>query len=79
MNNTEFQTRKENLQLCKDRALRILEDGGTTIEAWTSFLSDMNKDEDLRNHIGLQLGGQLFASGHLSNSKALRNHIEGCN
>lgn len=35
--------RAEHLQWCKDRAFEILDQGGTSTEAFASFSSDMNK------------------------------------
>ena len=79
MSENDFIQKEKNLQYCKDRALEILENNGTPLQAWTSFLSDMNKDKTLSKHPALQMGMMLSVGGHLSTPEAIRNHIEGYN
>lgn len=76
MSQKEHEKREADLQFCKDRALKILEDGGTPTQAWTSFLSDMQKEESTKNHSALTLGMMLFAGEHLSTHYAMKKHIE---
>ncbi len=76
MDSEELVRREEHLQFCKDRALKILEDGGKPDDAWASFLSDMNNDDTTRNHSALELGMMLIMGGHLSTSAAMKKHIE---
>lgn len=70
-------TRAEHLLWAKQRATAYL-DAGDTNNAWASFVSDMHKHDELRDHGGLELGLMLLLSGHLSTAAAMRDHIEGC-
>lgn len=70
-------TRQEHLQWCKERAIELL-DAGDDVEAFASMCSDLNKHDETRDHIGIQLGTmQLFGMG-LSGEK-LRRWIDGFN
>ncbi len=57
-------SRDEHLRWCKERASEYLEQNNV-VNAWNSFLSDMTKHDELRCHIGLGIGQQLFISGRM--------------
>jgi len=46
-------------------------------QAYLSFVSDMNKHDDTRHHVGLELGHRLWAAGHLRSVSKMRHWIEG--
>lgn len=68
---------KEQLQWVKDRALECLP--GDPSGALSSFLSDMRKHCETRQHPGLELTLRLLAGGHLQTARQVREHIEGFN
>ena len=70
--------RVEHLQWCKDRALKYVE-AEDFIEAFNSFQSDMNKHEETKNHIALELGVMLYFGGHLNTKKEMINWIKSFN
>lgn len=70
--------RQDHLQWAKDRALEILEKGDIT-GAWTSFVSDMGKHNDLKDHMAINLGMQLLFSGNLSAKDQMKDWINGFN
>lgn len=57
--------RGEHLLWCKQRAQEYL-DQGNVLKAWNSFLSDMRKHNELKNHAGLEVGQQLFQIGGIN-------------
>ncbi len=65
-------TRSEHLQWAKNRAYGFL-DKGDTVEALTSFMSDMGKHDELRGHIGLHLTRRMLDQEDVSR---VRDHIE---
>ena len=73
------ETREEHLKFCKDRSLEILKRGGKPGEAWTSFLSDMVKHPDTKEHVALSLGTMLIMGGNLSSTHEMEKFIEGFN
>jgi len=70
--------RQEHLDWCKTRAIQILNKGNVT-GAYASFVSDMNKHDELKNHIALEMGTMLLFSGNLSTDSEMKNFIEGFN
>lgn len=70
--------RQEYLDWSKKRALEILNRGDVT-GAYASFVSDMNKHDELQNHIALQMGVMLMFSDNLSTSSEMKEYIEGFN
>jgi hypothetical protein len=71
-------TASEHLLWAKQRAREYL-DRGDSSSAWASFVSDLRKHDELRDHAGIELGLLLLIGGHLSTVGAMRDHIEGCN
>jgi len=71
-------TRAEHLQWAKDRAKEYI-DIGDTAQAQASFMSDMNKHEELADHKALELGMMLLLSGNLSTPSQMWQWIEGFN
>jgi len=70
--------RQQHLEWCKTRALEYLDRGDIT-GAYSSFISDMNKHDELKEHSALQLGMMLILGGHLSTFTAMKEFIEGFN
>jgi hypothetical protein len=68
-------TREEHLRDAKKRALEYLPD---YIQAMTSFVSDLGKHDELRDHPVIMLLGMHAFSG-LLNARECRNLIEGTN
>lgn len=67
-------TRAEHLQWCKDRALAYLP--GDPQQAFASMGSDLDKHEETRGHVGMELGMSLMMTDNL---RDMRNFIEGFN
>jgi hypothetical protein len=65
--------RKEHLEWTKQRCFEYL-DNGDLQQAIASFMSDMSKHDDLKDHIGLQL---LFI--HSSNIAEFMRFVDGFN
>jgi hypothetical protein len=72
-------TRAEHLQWCKDRAIEILDKGGSPAEAYASFASDMGKHNDTANHSALQLGMMMLFGGHNQTNEEMKKFINGFN
>ncbi|WP_013324090.1 hypothetical protein [Gloeothece verrucosa] len=68
----------EHLNWAKERALEYL-DLNQLENAWLSFYSDLNKHEELRNHVGLQFGRQLKYAGFLNSVEEMKDFIKGFN
>jgi len=71
--------RIENLEFSKQRAFEILEREQNSIEAWTSFLSDMTNCDETRDHPAIGLGMVLMMGGGLSTVPEMKKFIEDCN
>lgn len=71
-------TRAEHLQWCKDRALEYVKQGDLG-NAYASMASDLQKHDETRDHIGIQLGMAEMMTGHLSTPEAMKKFIEGFN
>lgn len=54
--------RHEHVKWCKDRAIEYL-DKGDTKNAVASFVSDMNKHDETRGHVALQMLMMIAMSG----------------
>ena len=70
--------RSEHLQWCKDRAIEYV-DNNDLGQAFASFMSDMGKHLETRNHMALEMGTTLLLSGNLSTSDQMRDWILGFN
>lgn len=66
------------MQWCKDRALEYA-DKGQIGNAWVSFVSDMKKHDETRDHVAIALGTAQFIGGMLNGPGQMRNFIEGFN
>lgn len=71
-------TRSEHLQWAKDRAKEYIDKGDVTGAA-ASFISDMNKHDDLRDHVALPLMGAMMLGGHLTDSVSMWRFIQDFN
>lgn len=71
-------TRQEHLEWCKRRALEYV-DVGDCHQAYASFISDMSKHDETKDHVALQLGMMLMMSGQLGSSEKMREFILGFN
>ncbi len=69
---------KKHLVWCKERALQYVESGDLTL-AWNSMLSDLSKNEELKNHPAIELGNMLFSSDKLNTQQAMKKFIEDFN
>ena len=67
-------TRAEHLQWCKQRALAYLPDDPQ--QAFASMASDLNKHEETRGHLGIEVGFMLLMTNNLVE---MRSFIEGFN
>lgn len=70
--------REEHLAWCKKRALEYV-DRGDLRNAWGSFVSDIQKHDETRDHMALNLGIQMQISGLLKTEHQMREFIEGFN
>lgn len=68
--------RLEHLQWCKNRALEYC-DSGDLDQAWASIISDLNKHNETRGHVAIQLGSMLMSSGKLDSQSEMRKFING--
>lgn len=71
-------TRDEHLEWAKKRALEYV-DRGELEQGLTSMLSDLSKHEELKNHLGIELGVELSLIGALRSERVMRRFIEGFN
>ena len=81
VNNTELDTetsRQKHLKWCKERALKIV-DSGDLNGAFSSMVSDLNKEDETRGHIAIQLGMKMLMTGHLNTSLKMIDFITGFN
>jgi len=75
----QIELREKHLKFSKERAIKILEKGGNPTDAWTSFLSDMNNNNETRGHPALQMGMMLMLGGGLSTASEMKKFIEDFN
>lgn len=66
----------EHMAWCKERAFVYCEQGKVQ-EAWSSFISDLHKYDETRDHSAIGLGMILLMNGHLSEVGEMRRFIEG--
>lgn len=71
-------TRAEHLAWCKQRALEYI-DHGDIPGAYASMTSDLNKHDETRGHVAIELGAMLLFSGNLSSASQMRDFITGFN
>lgn len=71
-------TRAEHLAWCKRRALEYV-DAGDNGQAFVSMVSDLNKHDETRGHIGIDLGMAMLLGGFLERDSEMRKFIEGFN
>ncbi len=71
-------TRQEHLEWAKKRAHEYVE-AGDLEGALTSLISDLQKHDETRGHLGCELGFSLFMGGHLSTAGTMRKFIEDFN
>lgn len=71
--------REEHLRWAKDRAIKIIKDRNNPVEAWASFASDMNKHDELRDHLAISLGMLMCINGRMQDPMQALNFIEGFN
>jgi hypothetical protein len=71
-------SRDEHLAWCKKRALEYV-DADDCVQALASMCSDLNKHDETRGHVGIELGLMLLAAGRLSSALEMRRFIEGFN
>ena len=76
--NEQYEPRKNHILWCKNRALECIKEGDIA-NAYLSFISDMSKHPETRNHIALELGTQMFLAGMLNSEMKMKNWIEGFN
>lgn len=69
-------TRSEHLQWCKDRTLKLCEDGDTAI-AWASMVSDLRKHKQTFEHNAIGFGMAMVAQGSLIDKEDMKAFIEG--
>ena len=74
-----METRAEHLQWCKDRAIEILDNGGTAGDAYASFLSDMSKNNATAKHPVLMMGMAGMLSGVFNTPYEMKKFINGFN
>lgn len=71
-------TRSEHLEWCKQRALEYC-DLGDVNNASISMISDMEKNDETKNHSALKVMVLMMMAGHLSSPEEMRKFILGFN
>lgn len=71
-------TRSEHIEWCKERAREILK-RGDSLGAWASFVSDMSKHVEAREHPAILLGIMMHLAGHFNAPGKVQEFIEGFN
>lgn len=66
--------RSDYLKWCKERALEYVEKGELDL-AWASMVSDLNKNDETRNHLAINLGTMLMLSGRLNTKEEMKKFI----
>jgi len=74
----EIMSRAEHIAWAKKRALKYLESNNLK-DAFISMLSDLKKHDELKHHIGIDLGWIELVTGMLQDSHRMRHWIEGFN
>lgn len=78
MSTTTMKTRAEHLAWAKVRAHEYIDRNDLT-QAFMSMTSDLNKHDETRGHLGVELGTALMLGGGLSTPDAMRRFIDGFN
>lgn len=68
-------TRAEHLQWAKSRAFEYC-DAGDWQNGWASFVSDLQKHEELAGHRAIEIGSMQILGGHMKTGEQLRKFIE---
>ncbi len=63
--------RNEHLEWAKERAVREASENGG-VEAWSSFVSDMQKHEELKEHIAIELGTMTLGMNHFNTVETIK-------
>jgi hypothetical protein len=71
-------TRAAHMAWCKGRALELVEQGDVQ-GAYASMVSDLQKHEATRGHVGIGLGMMQMMGGMLNSPAQMRHFIEGFN
>lgn len=71
-------SRAEHIDWAKERALEIVSKG-QWLGGWISMVSDLQKHEETKDHIAVELGNRLLIAGHINNEATMRKFIEGFN
>ncbi len=69
--------KQEHLKWAKERAFTYINEGNA-LKAWISFLSDLSKHEELKNHIAIDLGKKILDLNNPSLYE-IRKFIDGFN
>ena len=70
--------REEHLEWCKKRAIEYVDKGDNT-QAYASFMSDMRKHEETKDHSALDIFTSMVFGGMLNTSTEMRKFINGFN
>jgi hypothetical protein len=66
------------LNWCKERALEYAKEGDTQ-NAFASFMSDMSKHDETKDHSALKMMPMMLFGGMLSTPEQMSKFIEGFN
>lgn len=69
-------TKEEHLQWAKDRANEYC-DADKVSSAITSFISDLGKHEELKDHVVITLIGGMLIRGKLNTASEVKEFING--
>lgn len=69
-------TRAVHLAWAKARAYKYI-DAGDWMEGWMSFVSDLQKHDELAGHMAIQLGSMQLLGFHINEAAEMRKFIEG--
>ena len=75
---TEQVTRKDHLEWCKQRAIKLANEGNLA-EAFASMSSDLQKHTETADHIGIQLGFMLMTTNTLNTKVKMIKFIDDFN
>jgi hypothetical protein len=68
-------TRAEHLEWAKRRAIEYC-DAGDWLDGWISFVSDLQKHEQLAGHIAIELGSMQILGGLIKTAAQMKKFIE---
>jgi len=66
---------KEHLEWSKKRAFEYIERGDFE-GAWSSMVSDLSNNDELKDHIAIDLGTMMMVGGHLNTKESMKKFIE---